>query len=112
MGTTYRAQANLIREAIKKLMHKEPIIASFYIWAKGKNMREQEPEDVENLLDLRLAETVDSYQGREKKCIIYSITTHFPHKALQDYRRINIAITRAKCKLFTISSLQSLSQLP
>ena len=110
--TTYRAQANLIREAIKKLMHKEPIITSFYIWAKGKNMREQEPEDVENLLDLRLAETVDSYQGREKKCIIYSITTHFPHKALQDYRRINVAITRAKCKLLIISSLQSLSQLP
>ncbi|MEM4000236.1 MAG: AAA domain-containing protein [Saccharolobus sp.] len=64
------------------------------------------------MLDLRLAETVDSYQDKEKKCIIYSITTHFPHKTLQDYRRINVAITKAKCKLFIISSLQSISEVP
>lgn len=47
----------------------------------------------------------------EKRCIIYSITTHFPHKALQDYRRFNVAVTRARCKLFVISSLQSLSEV-
>jgi len=49
---------------------------------KDKRLEEYEEEDVRSSLDLRLAETVDSYQDREKKCMIYSITTHFPHKTL------------------------------
>jgi len=63
-------------------------------------------------LDLRLAETVDSYQGREKELIIYSITAHYEHKALQDYRRINVAFTRARSKLIIISSFLSVSEIP
>ena len=117
--TTYRAQANLIREAIKgfNLVDGEPIIVSLYTEAHGKDKQVVEPDEFEKsdsatLLDMRLAETVDSYQGREKRCVIYSLTAHFNHKALQDYRRINVAVTRTKAKLIIISSLPSLEAIP
>ena len=70
------------------------------------------PEDVEGLLDLRVAETVDSYQGREKELVIYSVTSHYLHKALEDYRRVNVAFSRAKSKLIIISSLTGASRVP
>jgi superfamily I DNA and/or RNA helicase len=112
--TTYRAQANLIREVIKELKKtEEPIVASLYHYRKGQEPNEEyEPEDPENLLDLRLAETVDSFQGREKDLVIYSITTHYEHKALLDYRRTNVAFTRARSKLIILSSLQSATKTP
>jgi DNA replication ATP-dependent helicase Dna2 len=117
--TTYRAQANLIREAIKKanFMKDEPIVAPLYEGVKRKDRQEIidieiERPDSASILDLRIAETVDSYQGREKPCIIYSITTHTPHIAIQDYRRINVAMTRAKSKLIITSSLKTFYTLP
>ena len=117
--TTYRAQANLIREAIKKanITKDEPIVASLYDGMKSEKSDETIEEDIErtdsaSILDLRIAETVDSYQGREKPCIIYSLTNHMPHVALQDYRRINVAVTRAKSKLIIVSSLTTFHTLP
>lgn len=112
--TTYRAQANLIREAVRELKKaEEPIVASLYHHKRGKEPHENyEPDEPEDLLDLRRAETVDSYQGREKELIIYSATTHYEHKALLDYRRINVAFTRARSKLIVISSLQSTVKTP
>jgi len=111
--TTYRAQANLIREAFREMgLLEEPIIASLYRGIEGKEPDAPEPDDPEDLLDLRFAETVDSYQGREKECIIYSLTSHYYHKALADYRRLNVAITRAKSKLIIVSSLKTFSKIP
>jgi DNA replication ATP-dependent helicase Dna2 len=112
--TTYRAQANLIRKVLQDVKKREqPIVASLYQYKMERGREEEyEPEETEDLLDLRLAETVDSFQGREKNLIIYSITTHFEHKALLDYRRTNVAFTRARCKLIIISSLQTTNQTP
>lgn len=112
--TTYRAQANLIREVIKETKKtEEPIVTSLYYHRRGQEPNEDyEPDEPEDLLDLRLAETVDSYQGREKELIIYSITTHYEHKALLDYRRTNVAFTRARSKLIITSSLQSTTKTP
>jgi len=111
--TTYRAQANLIYKTIREFIKEgeEPIIAALYHHVRTRNDI-CEPDDTENLLDLRISETVDSYQGREKEIIIYSITSHFEHKALLDYRRINVAFTRARSKLIIISSLQSTNNTP
>ena len=110
--TTYRAQANLIRRGIQAMKRGEqPIVASLYEY-KEEAQEVYEASDVEDLLDLRLAETVDSYQGREKELIIYSITAHYEHKALRDYRRINVAFTRARSKLIILSSLTAVSEVP
>ncbi|MEM0204016.1 MAG: AAA domain-containing protein [Archaeoglobaceae archaeon] len=104
---TYRAQASLIREVIKEKRKMEPIVASVY----KEREKYYELDDPEQLLDLRLAETVDSYQGREKELVIYSVTAHYPHKALLDYRRVNVAFTRARSKLIIICSLPSTTEI-
>ena len=48
---------------------------------------------------------MDSYQGREKEIIIYSIVADRYHKALDNYARFNVAASRAKRKLIILSSL-------
>lgn len=57
-------------------------------------------------------QTVDKYQGRDKDVIIVSLvrsnTTRDVGGLLRDWRRINVAFTRAKCKLVVIGSRQTL----
>ena len=56
--------------------------------------------------------TVDKYQGRDKACIIVSLVRSNEHSnvgdLLRDWRRVNVAVTRAKQKLILIGSLQTL----
>uniref|UniRef100_A0A7S2S4F0 DNA replication ATP-dependent helicase/nuclease n=1 Tax=Mucochytrium quahogii TaxID=96639 RepID=A0A7S2S4F0_9STRA len=57
-------------------------------------------------------QTVDNFQGRDKECIIVSLVrsnvTRDVGGLLRDWRRINVAFTRAKSKLFVIGSSQTL----
>lgn len=56
--------------------------------------------------------TVDKYQGRDKACIIVSLVRSNEHSnvgdLLRDWRRVNVAVTRAKQKLILIGSLVTL----
>lgn len=56
--------------------------------------------------------TVDKYQGRDKSCIIVSLVRSNEHcnvgDLLRDWRRVNVAVTRAKRKLILIGSLTTL----
>jgi DNA replication ATP-dependent helicase Dna2 len=58
--------------------------------------------------------TIDKYQGRDKSTIILSLVrSNKNNKAgrlLQDARRLNVAFTRAKCKLIVIGSYRTLSK--
>ena len=53
-------------------------------------------------------ETVDRYQGRDKPVIIMSLVRSNPEgsvgQLLQDLRRLNVAVTRAKSKLLLVGS--------
>ncbi|KAH9260748.1 hypothetical protein BASA81_001215 [Batrachochytrium salamandrivorans] len=76
------------------------------------------------LAELRLAltnvdveiDTVDKYQGREKACIVVSLvrsnTNRQVGSLLADYRRLNVAFTRARCKLIVIGSKSTLVHNP
>eukprot|EP00038_Savillea_parva_P014978 m.218331 g.218331 ORF g.218331 m.218331 type:complete len:219 (-) comp29607_c0_seq1:520-1176(-) len=59
-------------------------------------------------------DTVDRYQGRDKECIILSLVKASPSGGagglLQDWRRVNVAITRAKTKLILIGCATALRQ--
>jgi len=107
--TTYRAQSDLIRKAVRALRREEPITAALY---REEPDGKFHPEDAESLLDLRVSETVDSYQGREKGVVLYSATAHYEHEALLDYRRANVAFSRARSKLIVFSSLRSMGKTP
>lgn len=56
--------------------------------------------------------TVDKYQGRDKSCIIVSLVRSNEHcnvgDLLKDWRRVNVAVTRAKRKLILVGSLSTL----
>ena len=58
--------------------------------------------------------TVDRFQGKEKACLIISFvrsnTSCVVGDLLKDWRRINVAFTRARCKLIIIGSESTLSQ--
>ncbi|KAJ3324107.1 Tripartite DNA replication factor [Boothiomyces sp. JEL0866] len=57
--------------------------------------------------------TIDKYQGRDKKCIIISMTrsnaTQQTGELMKDWRRLNVAITRAKLKLVIFGSMKTIS---
>ncbi len=63
-----------------------------------------------------MIETVDRFQGREKEIMIISLVDSNPEGSisdlLQDDRRLNVAITRAKRKLIVVGNITMLSILP
>ncbi len=59
--------------------------------------------------------TIDSFQGQEKECIILSLVRSNDDGDigfLKDYRRMNVAITRAKEKLFVIGDSATIGADP
>ena len=84
----YRLQADLLKRCITKELKKksDSIEATSF----------EEPN-----LDAR---TVDAYQGKEKDVVIVNFVHDKSHKALDDYRRLNVALTRAKKKVILIGS--------
>ena len=60
-----------------------------------------------NLTDIEIG-TVDSFQGREKDIIIFSITATGNLKFVANPNRLNVAFTRARRKLIVIGNLNSM----
>lgn len=58
--------------------------------------------------------TVDKYQGRDKECVIFSLVRRSKEtggsvgRLLSDWRRLNVAFTRAKSKLIVVGSSSTL----
>ncbi|KAL6069587.1 Tripartite DNA replication factor [Balamuthia mandrillaris] len=56
--------------------------------------------------------TVDKFQGRDKDCVVISLVRSNEEKnvgeLLRDWRRVNVAFTRAKKKLIIVGSLNTL----
>jgi DNA polymerase III delta prime subunit len=95
--TPYRLQREIIKRVVRNLSGSLP-----------KNDADQLDEDI-------VASTVDSIQGKENDIVIYDLTWvhsegagRIAH-ALADFRRLNVALTRAKKKLIIIGDLQKLS---
>ena len=96
--TPYRLQREIIRRAIRKI---------YGFLAK---------DGVLSIHENLTASTVDSIQGKENDVVIYVLTwtpswgrEHLVNIALKDYRRLNVAMTRAKKKFIIIGDLFKLS---
>lgn len=50
--------------------------------------------------------TVDAFQGREKKVVVFSVTATDPRtlKFVSDPNRFNVAVPRAQCKLIVVGN--------
>ena len=59
---------------------------------------------------------MDKFQGRDKDCIIVSLVRNSSGNQigglLRDWRRVNVAFTRAKKKLILVGSESSLRNIP
>ena len=62
----------------------------------------------------KLVDTVDRFQGQEREVIVISLATYgdFVHELLQDERRLNVAVTRAKYKLIILGDRSVLAAHP
>lgn len=60
--------------------------------------------------------TIDKCQGTERAALLLSFVRsneeHSPGQLLEDWRRINVAITRAQKKLVMVGSAQTLRTIP
>ena len=58
--------------------------------------------------------TIDKYQGRDKEAIVLSLVRSNAigrtGKLLEDHRRVNVALSRAKRKLIIVGSYHTLSE--
>eukprot|EP00127_Corallochytrium_limacisporum_P003094 Clim_evm23s146 gene=Clim_evmTU23s146 len=70
---------------------------------------------IHDFADLEI-DTIDTYQGRDKDCILASfVRSNSENKTgelLRDWRRVNVAFTRAKCKLIAIGNSRIIRQSP
>lgn len=86
----YRSQLRVIKAALDKQLQGNPLV---------------DADRVE-------VNTVDRYQGRDKDCIILSLVRSNLNQAvgelLNNWRRINVAITRAKTKMIFVGSARTL----
>jgi DNA replication ATP-dependent helicase Dna2 len=87
--TPFRLQAAVIGRLIKQVFSKKV-------------------NNVFNLWSITKSSTIDAYQGRENNIVILSLVDDGLNpkaaRVLQDNRRINVAITRAKRKLIILAS--------
>lgn len=60
--------------------------------------------------------TADQFQGKDKDCVIISMVRSNKEgnvgTILQEWRRINVAVTRSRCKLIIVGSKLTLSKAP
>ena len=58
-------------------------------------------------------DTVDGFQGKECDIVIFSITRTFgPYRFLADYRRLNVALSRAKDYIYIIGNVDYAKKNP
>lgn len=52
------------------------------------------------------ADTVDEFRGKECSVVIFSLTrTHDPYRFLTDQRRLNVALSRAKKRIYMLGCM-------
>ena len=112
---------DLLRSGIKK--GQISIITPFSIQrqvirnAVRKKYGQNEEDDVLSIEDLTAA-TVDSFQGKERDCIIFCITWVHRNKkqglpkALKDWRKLNVALTRPKKKMIIVGAISEFTEFP
>jgi DNA replication ATP-dependent helicase Dna2 len=100
----YRAQVMYLQKAVMKQLE---AIAHWY------------PKRLSNVKEFSTkleCDTVDKFQGRDKDVILFSAVKsnreRYPGNHITDWRRLNVAVTRAKSKFILIGSRLTLMRAP
>ncbi|KAJ1653612.1 DNA replication endonuclease-helicase Dna2 [Dispira simplex] len=104
-------EATLVSQIVETLMHCGLTEDSLGVIAPYKAQLKLLQHQLHHRPDLEI-HTVDKYQGRDKDCIIMTFVRANPNhnigELLKDWRRINVALTRARKKLILVGSIQTL----
>jgi len=95
--TPYRKQASVISSLINSA---SPAL-------RGNEGKNGEPEELEAVVS-----TVDGFQGQERDVIVFSTVRTKSLGFLTDYRRMNVALTRAKHSVIVLGNREVLSKDP
>lgn len=90
---------------IKKLVSTSEFIDKEAVFITPYNGQLQKAKEVLTDTPITRFSTIDSFQGQEATCIVLSLVRSNPSQQigfLNDYRRINVALTRAKKKLYVV----------
>ena len=76
-------------------------------------MVKEEKLDLKNLSIKDMVASVDSYQGQERKVIIFALSRSNPSGTvgfLSDWRRLNVAMTRTKQQIIMLGNFKTLTK--
>jgi DNA replication ATP-dependent helicase Dna2 len=107
--TPFRAQVGVLRSILDEssLISKN---GGTMLGLTGETPEERLASDTLRAVDVC---TIDQYQGKDKSCVILSFvrihTSESVGPLLKDWRRINVAITRARAKLVMVGSASAVA---
>lgn len=90
---------------VRRLIEQEGIDVSKAVFITPYNGQLYQAKDYFADVQFQRMSTIDSFQGQEAECIILSLVRSNQNQQigfLNDYRRINVALTRAQKKLYVI----------
>ncbi|KAK3019282.1 hypothetical protein RJ639_002855, partial [Escallonia herrerae] len=108
-------EADIVEEVMDKLIHKGIQGEDIGIITPYNSQANLIQRTVSTSVEIH---TIDKYQGRDKDCILVSFVRsnkdprNCNSSLLGDWRRMNVALTRAKKKLIMVGSCGTLSKIP
>ncbi|GMM29297.1 RNA helicase [Martiniozyma asiatica (nom. inval.)] len=110
--TGYSAQRELITKALERNLVVNPSLNKTVTTIDKEDLG-KEKNATTNIVNGIIISTVDAFQGREKNVVIMSCVRANPRGEvgfLKDYRRMNVAFTRAKYSFIMIGDANTLKQ--
>nr|PIM01103.1 R3H domain-containing protein [Toxoplasma gondii COUG] len=107
--TPYRQQVQLLRQYLREAAEAAPALA---LGKKEGEARERETDSLRASFAHIPVNTVDGFQGREGEVVAISLVrSNRKHEVgfLKDVRRLNVAVTRAKCHLLIVGDSETIA---
>jgi superfamily I DNA and/or RNA helicase len=108
-----KGEANAVQKLVNELLEGGAVPESIGIIAPYRSQAEHIADSIGSI-GIEIS-TVDSFQGREKDCIIISLTRSNADQKigfLSEERRLNVAMTRARFKLIIIGDSTTITSYP
>ncbi|KAI8895342.1 AAA domain-containing protein [Globomyces pollinis-pini] len=106
-----RVEADLILQTVKSLILSGCNESDIGIASPYRNQLKLMTKLLKSFPNIEIL-TIDQFQGRDKKCILISMTRNNQHFGIgdlvRDWRRLNVAVTRSKLKLIMFGSKKTL----
>ncbi|XP_047126178.1 DNA replication ATP-dependent helicase/nuclease DNA2 isoform X2 [Hydra vulgaris] len=113
-GVTNHGEAFLVRDIVRGFLHCGLKSENIGVISPYRQQLKVIRKELSVLAENVEVDTIDKYQGKDKPCIIVSLVrsneSNEVGDLLTDWRRVNVAITRAKTKLILIGSATTVKQ--